>query len=169
MKKFSLFAIVCLMAITMSSCKKTGVNLFVGEYSFKTSGDIVITAEGGVAGMPASVTLSLDDAVGECHIRPAEEEGNKVVVAFNVIEGKVFTTTGTCDGDKIVIDEFNCNTLPFIVNTVFTGDVDIKVSATGQMYNDMIVFDVFCNGTATAASKTYKIKGKDIRMVAYRN
>ena len=44
------------------------------------------------------------------------------------------------------------------------------MSASGQMYDDnMIVFDMNYNGSVTIGSVTYKIKDKDIKMVAYRN
>jgi hypothetical protein len=80
-------------------------------------------------------------------------------------------TNGTCDGKNIYLDDYQRNTLPVSINIPLTpSSTYITVSASGQMYDDnMIVFDMNYNGSVTIGSVTYKIKDKDIKMVAYRN
>ena len=53
---------------------------------------------------------------------------------------------------------------------MFSSYYYIKVSGTGHIYDDnTIVFDMRYNGKGTIGSVTYKIKDKDVTMVAYRN
>lgn len=166
-----IFALLLVISISsLTSCHKGGINLFAGDYSFKTSGEVFISAQSGTNVVPAMLNINLANSVGQLNISAANDKSDNVVVVINNLNGDVFTTTGSCEGKDIIIDEFECTTLPFSVTTLFTGDFKIKVSAIGQMYDDnMIVFDVFCNGSASIGSVTYKVKDKDIKMVAYRN
>lgn len=172
MKRISLyFSLLCLVALT--SCHKSGVNLFVGDYSFKTSGEISIKAEAEINDnditIPASLDVSLINDIGQLNISVSDKRNDEVIVVINYLNGDVVVTTGTCDGNIIDLDEYQRNVLPVSVSTMFY-DPSIKVSGTGQMYDDnMIVFDMHYKGKATIGSVTYKIKDKDVKMVAYRN
>lgn len=175
MKKI-LFA--CLLAITtatLCSCHKSGVNLFSGEYSFKTSGEISITAQAVIDDenitVPAVLNASLSNDIGQLNIAISDKKNDEVVVVINYLNGDVVTTTGFCDGKTIELDDYQRNTLPVSVNTLFSANSTyITVSATGHMYDDnMIIFDMNYNGTAKIGSVTYKIKDKNLKMVAYRN
>ena len=173
MKK-NLFLIVCCCFFALTSCHKNGVNLFVGYYSFKTSGEVSIMAEAGIEGnnitIPASLNVSLSNDIGQLDISVSDKKHDEVIVVINYLNGDVITTTGTCDGKNIYLDEFQRDILPVSISTLFTNYSVITVSGTGQMYDeDMIVFDMTIKGKATIGSVTYKIRDKDLKMVAYRN
>ena len=170
MKRITYALLLVIVAASLTSCHKGGTHLFAGDYSFKTSGEVSITAQNGSNVVPAELNINLANTVGQLNISADNNDNDKVIVVINNLNGDVFTTTGSCEGKNIEIDEFQCNTLPFSVTTLFSGDYKVKVSASGQIYDDnMIVFDVFCNGSATVGSITYKVKDKNITMVAYRN
>ena len=171
MKKTILF-LSCLLALT--SCHKSGVNLFVGDYSFKTSGEVSIMAEADIddnnVNIPAALNVSLSTDIGQLNISPYDKKNDKVIVIINYLNGDVITTTGTCDGKTIELDEYRRSTLPVSLSTLFSNNHDIRVSGIGHIYDDdMIVFDMTYNGKATIGTVTFKIKDKDIQMVAYRN
>ena len=173
MKKTLLLTACCCLLI-LCSCKKGGVNLFVGDYSFKTSGEVAITAtteidDNNVA-IPAALDVSLPTKIGQLSISASDKKNDEVMVVINYLDGDVIVTTGFCDGNTIELDSFDRDILPISVSSLFTNDYSIKVGGKGQMYDEnMIVFDITCKGKGEIGSVKYKIKEKDIKMVAYRN
>lgn len=173
MRKVLLLLALC-CTITLTSCKKSGVNLFVGDYSFKSSGEIAITVEAEYEGenlpIPASLNVSLINDIGQLNISSVDKKTGEVIVVINYLSGDVVTTTGICDGNEIELDEYRRTILPISISTMFSSYYYIKVSGTGHIYDDnTIVFDMRYNGKGTIGSVTYKIKDKDVTMVAYRN
>lgn len=164
---------ILLLAITMtslSSCRKSGVDLFVGDYSFKTSGEISLTAQTDSTIIPAVLNASIATDAGQLNIAVSDEESQEVIVVLNYMNGDVITTYGTCEGNRIELEEFQLNTLPVSINIMFTNNSYITVGGTGTMYDDnMIVFDMTLSGKGTIGSVTYKIRDKNVKMVAYRN
>lgn len=171
MKK-TIFILLSLLALT--SCHKSGIKLFSGDYSFKTSGEVYIMAEADVQGneiiIPAAVIVSLANEMGQLNISVSDKDNDEVIVVINHLNGDVITTTGTCDGNTIELDEFQRYTLPVSVSTWTGMSSTITVGGTGHIYEDnMIVFDMKYSGKGTLEDVTYVIKDKDVRMVAYRN
>ena len=175
MKKALLLLMATLTVLGLNSCRKGGVSLFAGDYSFKTSGEVSITATANINDdnliIPAVLNASLSNDIGQLNISASDNSNDEVIVIINYLNGDVITTTGTCDGKTIILNDFQRNTLPVSVNIPFSsGSTYITVSAIGQMYdNDMIVFDMSYRGQATVWPLTYSISDKDIQMVAYRN
>ena len=146
----------------------------MGDYSFKTSGEISIKAEAVIdssnVNIPASLNVNLLSDIGQLNICSSDEKNDQVVAVFNYLNGDVVVTNGTCDGKTIEIEEFRHDFLPVSVTTLFSNNFYINVSGTGQMYDDnMIIFEMKYNGKAKIGSVTYKIKDKDVKIVAYRN
>lgn len=172
MKRFIPILFCCLVAL--SSCKKSGVKLFVGDYSFKTSGEVTVTAQAVVNGsnipIPAEMNVDLGTDIGQLNISVSDKENQEVIVVINYVNGDVVTTRGICDGTTIRLEEFQRNTLPISVNTLFSpSDTYITMGGKGEMYDNMIVFDMTIQGRATVGSFTYKIKDNNVQMFAYRN
>jgi hypothetical protein len=174
MKKTTLLLIAIITAISLTSCHKSGAKLFVGDYSFKTSGEISITAEAEIDSsnifIPAILNVDLSHDIGQLNISTANKKDDQVIVVINYMNGDVVTTTGTCDENTIRLDKFQRNTLPVSVTTLLSNNYRISVSATGRIYDDnMIVFDMTYKGKATVGSVTFNVSDKNIQMVAYRN
>lgn len=172
MKKIHIaLALLCLIALP--SCRKSGVNLFVGDYSFKTSGEVSLTVETSTNNVnvpiPAILSFDLANDVGQLNISVSDKENDEVLVVINYLNGDIVVTKGTCDDKTIELDEFQRDFLPISLTTL-TINPTIKVSGTGKIYDEnTIVFDMSYNGKITVGSTTYKIKDKNIQMVAYRN
>lgn len=172
MKKIIVILGCCL--IFMSSCRKSGVNLFVGDYSYKTSGEVTLRAEAVIneneIPIPAMMNASISNDIGQLSINVSDKGNNEVLVVINHMNGEVITTTGTCDGNTIVLDEFQRNTLPISINTFMSpSSTYITVSGTGRMYDDLILFDVKISGETTIGSVTYNLRDNNVITVAYRN
>lgn len=160
--------------LALTSCHKSGVSLFVGDYSFKTTGEISIRANAVIDSsnvtIPAFLNVNLSNDIGQLNICASDEKNDQVIAVFNYLNGDVTVTTGTCNGNTIELDEFRHDFLPVSVTTLLSNNFYINVSGTGQMYDDnMIIFDMKYDGKAQVGSVTYKIKDKDIKIVAYRN
>lgn len=163
-----LFILICgLFAFT--SCQKRGMNLFRGDYSFKTSGsvtldEIVTNGEEG-----DSFTVSLPNEIGQLEISVLGNEKDSVVVVMNTMGGEVVVTHALCQDNKIFLRDFTKNTL------LFTGDSislknEVRVSASGQMYEDnTLIINMIYDGEAETNERNFKIHGDNIRMAAIRN
>ena len=172
MKRFIPILFCCLIAL--SSCKKSGVKLFVGDYSFKTSGEVTITAQAIINDdnitIPAEMNVDLLSDIGQLNISVSDKENQEVLVVINYVNGDVITTYGTCYENIIQLDEFQRNTLPITINSLLLpNNTYITVSGRGEMYDNGIVFDLTIKGRTIIGPFTYKIRDKNVQMVAYRN
>ena len=173
MKRIVFVLLIAVTALGLSSCRKSGVGLFAGDYSFKTSGEVTLTAQAEVNGnnviVPAVMNAGIADEIGQINISPTDND-DEVLVVINHMGGDVITTYGTCERNTIVLDDFRRNTLPISINGLLSNETYITVSAVGTMYEgDMIVFDVSLSGRCTIGSATFKIRDKNVKTVAYRN
>ena len=174
MKKIIYILILAITATSFISCKKSGVDLFVGNYSFKTTGEVSITAQAVTDSsstvIPAVLNADLSNDVGQLDICVSDKESNEVIAIFNYMDGDLVTTYGTCHDDIIELDPFQRNTLPLSINPMLsTSSTYVTIKGTGQLYDDIIVFDMSITGRITINTVTFKIKDKNVQMVAYRN
>jgi len=173
MKRFIPF-LFCALVI-LSSCTKSGVNLFVGDYSFKTSGEATITAQAIIddisATIPAEMNIDLGSDIGQLNISVSDKKRQEVLVVINYVNGDVVTTHGICNGKTIQLDEFQRNTLPISINSsLLPTNSYITMSGKGQVYNDnIIVFDMTIKGRSTIGPVTYQVSDNNVQMVAFRN
>ena len=167
MKKPIIIAMFVLLAL--ASCQKKNAPLFRGDYSFKTSGSVVmdeIVADGETGD---SFTVSLPNEIGQLEISDLDNGKDSVLVVMNTMGGEVVVTHAFCSGNEIFLKDFTKNTL------LFTGDSltlknDLRVKASGQMYEDnTIILNMIYDGEAETNERSFKVYGDDIRMAAIRN
>ena len=166
MKK-NLLIICCLLAL--AACQKKNAPLFRGDYSFKTSGSVVleeIVADGETGD---SFTVSLPNEIGQLEISDLGNGKDSVLVVMNTMGGEVVVTHAFCKDNEIFLRDFKKNTL------LFTGDSltlknDLRVTASGQMYEDnTLILNMTYDGEAKSNERSFKVYGDDIRMAATRN
>ena len=147
------------------------MQLFRGDYSFKTSGSIVldeIVPEGDTV-ESLSFTVNLLNEIGQLEISDLGNEKDSLLVVMNTMGGEVIVTHAFCDGNEIFLNDFEKNTL------LFTGDSltlknDLRVKASGQMYeNNTLILNMIYEGEAETDDRSFTIYGDDIRMAATRN
>ena len=169
MKKQILIAIFALLSL--ASCQKSGMQLFRGDYSFKTSGSVVldeIVPEGDTI-EPLSFTINLLNEIGQLEISALGNEKDSLLVVMNTMGGEVIVTHAFCDGNEIILQEFTKNAL------LFTGDSitlknEMRVQASGLMYEDKtIILNMIYEGEAETVNRDFSIYGDNIRLAATRN
>ena len=166
MKRIIFVLIFSLVAFT--SCQKSGMQLFRGDYSFKTSGSVTLD-EIDPEDEPVSYTVSLPNEIGQLEIGDLDNGKDSVLVVMNTMGGEVVVTHAFCDGNEIFLKDFTKNTL------LFTGDSitlrnEVRVQASGQMYEDnTIILNMIYDGEAETAERVFSIHGDNIRMAAIRN
>ena len=166
MKRILLIFICGLFAL--ASCQKSGMHLFRGDYSFKTSGTVTLD-EIDPEDEPASYTVGLPNEIGQLEISALGNDRDSLLVVMNTMGGEVVVTHALCDGNEIFLKDFTKNTL------LFTGDSitlrnEVRVQASGQMYEDnTIILNMVYDGEAETAERLFSIHGDNIRMVAIRN
>ena len=166
MKK-TLLIICCLMAMT--ACQKKNAPLFRGDYSFKTSGNVVLNEIVSEDEEGDSFTVSLPNEIGQLEIKDLDNGKDSVLVVMNTMGGEVVVTHAFCKDNEIFLRDFKKNTL------LFTGDSltlknDLRVKASGQMYEDnTLILNMTYDGEAESNERSFKVYGDDIRMAATRN
>ena len=169
MKKQFLIAIFALL--TLASCQKSGMKLFRGDYSYKTSGAVVleeIVPEGDSI-QPVSFTVTLPNEIGQLEISDMGNNDDSLLVVMNTMGGEVVVTQAYCDGREIFLQDFTKNALYFLGDSIALKN-EIRVQASGQMYEDnTIIFNMVYDGEAETIHRDYRIHGDNIRMAATRN
>jgi hypothetical protein len=169
MKKQLFIAIAALMAF--SSCQKSGMHLFRGDYSYKTSGSVTLTEilSDGDTDEPVSFTVNLLNEIGQLEINALGNEKDSLLVVMNTMGGEVVVTHAFCDGREIFLKDFTKNTLLFSGDSI-TLKNEMRVQASGQMYEDnTIILNMIYDGEAETTNRNFMIHGDNIRMAATRN
>ena len=167
MKKPIIIAIFALLAL--ASCQKKNAPLFRGDYSFKTSGSVVMDEIVSDGETGDSFTVSLPNEIGQLEISDLDNGKDSVLVVMNTMGGEVVVTQAYCQDNEIFLKDFTKNTL------LFTGDSitlknEVRVQASGQMYEDnTIILNMIYDGEAETAERSFTIHGDNIRMAAIRN
>ena len=169
MKRFFLIAVIALLAF--SSCQKTGMQLFRGDYSFKISGNVtlneILSEEDTIE--PISFTVNLPNEIGQLQISDLGNEEDSVLVVMNTLGGDVIVTHAFCDGNEIFLKDFAKNTLLFSGDSI-TLKNEVRVQASGKMYEDnTIVLNMVYDGEAESFTKSFTIHSDNVRMAATRN
>ena len=165
MKKI-LFTFCCLLAL--ASCQKKNVPLFRGDYSFKTSGSVVLDEINPEDG-PSTFTVSLPNEIGQLEISDLGNGKDSVLVVMNTMGGEVVVTHACCKDNEIFLRDFKKNILLFTSDTI-TLKNELRVSGKGQMYEDhTLILNMVYDGEAESNDRSFMIHGDDIRMAAMRN
>ena len=169
MKKPMMIAVLALLAFT--SCQKSGMHLFRGDYSFKTSGSVTmdeIVIEGNSV-EPVSYTVSLPNEIGQLEISDLGNEKDSLLVVINTMGGEVVVTHAFCYGNEIYLKDFTKNTLLFTGDSIVLKN-EVHVQASGQMYEDnTLILNMIYDGEAEINERGFTIHGDNIRMAALRN
>lgn len=170
-KAFAFLWLFAFMALT--SCQKAGINLFAGDYSYKTTGNVSVQRQPDLLNpqqVPATYDLELPTTLGQLQIATLDRKNDSVVVIFNQLNGDVLVTHARCDGDLITLRKFQHEALSLTVDANLDLKFPVTISGYGHIYDqETIVFSLDYKGKAKLGNLTYNLKGKDIKMVAYRN
>ncbi len=158
-------ALLMLSCLFLSSCQKEGVQVFKGDYTYKTSGEITLT----VGGIPNPVKLV--NQTGQMDIIDIGED-DRVMVIKTSLTGNVTNGYATIDGDQITFDPVTSKET--IILLVENGTATITSRASGKIYdgNTIIInetYDGTFAGQGVNLNVTGTISGDSILTVAERN
>ncbi len=167
MKRNNLKIVAFLMVTCLffSSCKKEGVKVFKGDYTYNTSGDIIVKTTG------ISSPVKLFNSTGQMEILDVDED-NRVMVVKRSLTGDVTSTYATIDGDQIT---FEPSTITKAVTLLVEyGIVTVTCSASGKIYGDKtIMINETYNGTFAGQGAFLNVSGTvsgdNILTIAKRN
>lgn len=155
--------------MALTACQKKNAPLFRGDYSYKTSGSVVLDEIVTDGETGDKFTVSLPNEIGQLEISDLDNGKDSVLVVMNTMGGEVIVTRALCQDNKIFLRDFTKNTL------LFTGDSitlknEVRVQASGQIYeNNTLIINMVYDGEAETNERNFRIHGDDIRMAAMRN
>mgnify|MGYP006943183224 FL=1 len=177
MKPFVAALAVVVSLMSLISCKKEGVKLFDGNYSFKTSGILTVERTAKVSESDASAgILDIPDGNRTFRLALTSESGqmnviktgdNSVIVTMNVVGGDAFVFSGKAEGKVLTLDP----AVRFVsfrdgANTV---SLEITVSGTAEKHDDVAVFTLEYTGGGETTLYDYKILASEVKCVAKLN
>lgn len=167
MKKnnFKMMTLIIVSFLFLSSCKKEGVTDFIGEYTYNTSGNVIVNI-GGVAN-----PVGLFNRTGQMEILDIGEK-DRVMVVKRSLSGDITSMYATIDGDQISIEpETHTKTVNILLEA---GTVTFTCTASGNIFdhNNIILNEVY-DGTFAGQGSLLNVAGTvysdDILTVAKRN
>ena len=159
------------MALSLCSCKNNA-DLFNGEYSFKTSGNIQLSMNDG-----RLKDFELTDELGTLQIERLYKDSNdSVIILKNVFGGGVEVVKAAAYGDSLVLSPYT-KTMEIVLNeaadhpaTLDVYRADVMVSGNGYMYGNCIVIHEKYDGILFAdGMEAGTLDSGDIVTVARRN
>jgi len=168
MKKNTIKMVAPLMlaCLLLVSCKKEGVKVFEGDYTYKTSGNVVVKING------MNIPVSLINHTGQLDIIDIGED-DKVQIVKTSLEGNVSTYNATINDDEI---DFDPTTFTEIIMLGTSGSYGIGIitsKATGKIYNkNTIIINEVYQGTyinSDSLNTMGTIYGDNVLTVADRN
>ncbi|MBO7160738.1 MAG: hypothetical protein J6V62_04805 [Paludibacteraceae bacterium] len=161
--RYLFWTLLCSGAFLFTACTEP-VQPFLGDYSYKVTGDVVIND---------SIITPLTDKIGSLNVIHIDD--STVLLTLNELEGGVYTTRGYVSDSHIVIDPFKCNITiqseeiedfslrPTTILTTYA----TEVSGQATRYEHTLLFDLRYQGTSISDSST--LVGDHITMVAKKN
>lgn len=158
MKRIIIIGVILTIAFCSTACRKKVVKPFLGQYTYQTSGNIVVGTD------TSEVNINLLNEIGRMELIDIDED-DRVMVVKKSLTGKVEKTYATISDDDITFDDvMSIETFGF--DTLQFGGSLITKSAHGTRYNDNIIIDETYSGIVAAAVLMGTIKESNITTVA---
>ncbi len=155
------------LCVVLTSCNGK-VRSFVGDYSYKLSGDVVFTDSEG------EEVHSVQSQRGQMNIlRGKRGECGNVVITVNQMDGSVYSFNATVKGDSLILDEHDCemefsslSTDPDL--TQVKRPYKVHVSGRGILHDNMLILEERWTGKRTDGSSNTLVSNK-INVLAEQN
>lgn len=168
MKKRNILLVICCL-IALVSCQKKNAPLFRGDYSFKTSGSVILKEIVPMGETGDSFIVNLPNEIGQLEISNLDNGKDSVLVVMNTMGGEVVITHAYCKNNEIILRDFKKNTLLFNGDSI-TLKNEVHVKASGWIYEgNTLILNMIYEGEAETNERNFKVFGNNIRMVATRN
>lgn len=164
---------VAAMVLVAASCSKEGAKRFEGNWSYKTSGTVVLTlAEADtlstdIALLKDTMTVSLPSEAGQMNIVKSGDDGG-MMVTMNAIGGGVTVFDAVADGERLVLVPLT-RRVKVKVADALSVEADVEVSGYGERYDDVMVFRLVYEGVCAVGDRTYDLVSENVDCVAELN
>ncbi len=169
--KNSVSTIALFALLALASCQNKGLNLFQGDYSYKTSGSVTFTelpADGDSVLM--SFGINLQNEIGHLEIVTLDKKNDSVLVVMNALGGKVEVVRARVENDKIRFADFQKKLRVVNLDPSLDFECPVTVHAEGSMYDrNLLLVRMIYEGEYQIMDKTFAVCGSDITMTATRN
>ncbi len=166
-----MLAIALFALMALASCQNKGLNLFQGDYSYKTSGSVTFT-EVPIEGdsMLVSFGVNLQNEIGHLEIATLDKRNDSVLVVMNALGGKVDVARAHVENDKIRFADFRKKLRIVNLDPSLDFECQVTVHAEGSMYDgNLLLVRMIYEGEYQIINKTFAVYGSEITMTATRN
>ena len=166
MKRFFLISLAAAVGL-LTSCSKEGPARFEGNWSFKTSGTVVLTpSASGSSELPDTVRIASES--GRMDIVTADKSSGAVLITMNAILGDAVVMNATASGNRVDITPFE-RMVQLSSDAGVGVSANVTVSGYGERYDDTIIFRLEYSGHCTRQQVEYTVGGSNIVCVAKLN
>ncbi len=152
-----------IITLAVSSCQKEGIDLYEGNYSFKTSGTISVEKKSD--SVNETENLSITSEAGQMNI--LKKDDDSAIITMNVIGGDVFVLEAVVENNTLrLVPSKRKVTFKEGVQTV---SLDCSVSGIGEKLKDVVIFTLTITGSGSSALYNYTITDSDVKCVANLN
>lgn len=167
--------------LALTSCKKEGNRLFKGDYSFKTSGSLVLKKtvtnpleEG--SDIESFISVNLPTESGQMNILPVGRKSDKAIVTMNIIGGDALVLDAEISGNVLTVEPSS----RAITIQDGTQKIPMTISISGEAtkYEDVVIFDLQYAGSGSPETVVgditeflinYQITRSDVKCLAKEN
>lgn len=162
--------IVFSTALLLCSACQREVKPFLGDYSYKLSGEIAITDTDG------TISYHFIHRNGQMNILQEKSQSNRLTITLNEMNGGCYTLSATVKGDSLLLDphEFNMNILTQEGSSIFDSDntsslvYRITASGCGIRNDKMLMLDEAWSGHQSG-NESIAISGPEMKIIAEKN
>ena len=150
--------LVLAAAMSLASCSREGVNLFRGNYSFKTSGTMTatVTVADTVETRTEEMTVSVVTEQGQMDILAVDADEGTAIITMNVLAGDVYTMDAVADGEELSIEPFE-RMLDVTLTGIGKVTVPVTVEGTAHRYSNVVIFDLAYIGSTETEVGDYDV------------
>lgn len=167
-------AVLPFLAVCATACDKD-VHDFKGMYSSKTSGSLVlqkaIPSALDTLHLPETMTVTLTPESGQMRISPIKDDNDhNLLVSINLLAGDALSFKAKGKDGHIVLEPTpNERYIQANVSADTKMTVGILTGGEGQLYDDVIVFDLTYQGMGLYQGVPYSIAESHVSCVATAN
>lgn len=185
---FNIYSAVSLIVslVLLSACTKEGPARFKGNYSFKTSGSVLLvkaddaSGSGGSSGQDGTgngsgvaepqdrISAMIATESGQMDILTVDKSSGDMIITMNIIAGDAVTMDAVASGDRLEIVPFQRHVTLKIDETIMTNAL-VTVKGYGERFDNVVIFRMSYEGSCTHLTATYNISESSIQCVAKRN
>lgn len=165
--------ILVIFMFVLASCAKEPSAQFVGQYSYKLSGNITLEQlppatppEDGKEFAPNIYVYELIPESGQIRVLKSNEDSSKMLVTMNALAGSAVIGNAVIKDDKFDLSFDNKTFLLKEKDGILLKELHCSLKGLGQRLDNTLILKLNASGTITIIKDNYKIIDSKIECVA---